>query len=162
MTTNRTFAQPSYTSARRVRIRNDRWYLVRFQNVETNPMTDYVGLGEGEYTQLLSGTEAREARDARLNHCNGIAEYDGPVFAVTPSQYGHPLSKPIHVTSADAAAKLTLEYRQKHNDWIVAVRQELERAYTRTDALAESIRADCQRCIAEYGDKYTAEVKRLR
>lgn len=85
----RSFGNPGYSPAKRVRIQNNKWYLVTFQNTESDPRTDYHGLAEGEYTQLLPGKDAREARDSHLNHCNHIADYPGPVFAVWTSAFGY-------------------------------------------------------------------------
>src|SRR5260370_29215191 len=116
----RNFAQPSYCSAKRVRIHKDRYYLVKMQNVETDPRVDYVGLGVGEYLELLPGNAARERRDARLNHCNAIAEYSGPVFAVLTSSYGHwdTSRKPRYFpTEADALEFVRTE-RAKHEKWL--------------------------------------------
>jgi hypothetical protein len=59
------------------------------QNVETDPMTDYVGLAEGEYTVLLPGNQARARRDSKLNHCNNVQEYRGPVYRIDVFKFGH-------------------------------------------------------------------------
>lgn len=83
MTALRSFGRPSYTPAKHARIMANRWYMVTFQNTESDPLTDYHGLADGEHVLLLPGKEARAARDARLNHCNGITEYDGHVFAAS-------------------------------------------------------------------------------
>lgn len=84
----RTFRKSSYTPVDK-RIYKDRWYLCTFQNIERDGLTDYIGLGEGEYQELLPGDKAREARDARLNHLNAIREWNGQVWKVIhPYMYG--------------------------------------------------------------------------
>src|SRR5258708_27774035 len=102
------------------------------QNIETEPRADYVGLAEGEYVELLPGDAARERRDARLNHCNAIAEYDGPVFAVMTTQYGNwdTGRKPHYSPSkADADAYIKAQ-RDAHDTWL----EEGEKKQTRYEA----------------------------
>ena len=89
LTAYRTFGMASYTPAKGVRLMDSKWYVVRFQNVERDPRTDYIGLAEGEYTELLRGSAARRARDAHLNHCNGIAEHKGPVYQLAVWELGN-------------------------------------------------------------------------
>jgi hypothetical protein len=138
------------------------------QNVETDPRVDYVGLGRGEYVELLPGSAARERRDARLNHCNAIAEYDGPVFAVMTSQYGHWNSdrKPHYSPSkADADAYIKAQ-RDAHNKWI----EDCEKEQARYDAAQvsepEAWRAgaieDCKRTIANNRNSFRSEMLEVR
>ena len=82
LTALRSYGKPGCCPAKGVRIFNDCFYVVRFQNVETDSNPYYVGLAEGEYTELLPGFDARAARDRQLNHCNGITKWDGPVWRV--------------------------------------------------------------------------------
>jgi hypothetical protein len=79
-TTARRLCHPSYTPAQRMRIYNDLWYAVTLQDVEHNPMADYVGLADTQTTVILPGAEARRERDSHWNRCNAIAEYHGPVY----------------------------------------------------------------------------------
>ena len=82
LTLHRTFSNAGYCPVKRVRIYSHRWYMVAMQNVERD-QGDGMYLADGEYAELLPGTEARQRRDAHLNHCNGIAEYSGPVYTIT-------------------------------------------------------------------------------
>lgn len=82
LTAIRSFGIPSYCPAKSTRIYKDKWYLVEMQDVETDPRIDYVGLAETSTVYLWPGTKTRNERDSRLNHCNKIVEYDGPVFAI--------------------------------------------------------------------------------
>jgi len=132
----RTFAQPGYCPAKQLRIHKDRYYLVKMQNVETDPRVDYVGLGVGEYLELLPGSAARERRDARLNHCNAIAEYDGPVFAVLTTQYGNwnPERKPHYSPSKEDVEAYIKAQRDAHDKWLDDCEKELaqyEAAYAK-------------------------------
>lgn len=118
LTAIRSFAKPGFCPVKRTRIFADRWYKVTFQNVETDPRSDYVGLADGEYTQLLPGNKAREARDARLNHCNAITEWNGPVFEVFTTTCGNMKSDPVFV-SCQESADLTVELaRREHAQWV--------------------------------------------
>ena len=65
LTVIRTFAHPGYTPARRVRISNSAWYRVTMQNVERDPRCDYVGLGEGTYTEILPGQKSGDYAERR-------------------------------------------------------------------------------------------------
>lgn len=77
----RTFANSGYTPARKdvARILDSRYYLVTLQDYETDQ-------GDGHYlldtqqTFVMTGHDARQERDSRMNHCNRIAEYTGPVW----------------------------------------------------------------------------------
>jgi len=83
LTAIRNFANPGYTPTKgKIRIFDNRWYLCVFQNTEHDIGGGYY-LAEGEYTQVLPGKKARDARDSRLNHLNAIKEYDGPVWQLT-------------------------------------------------------------------------------
>ena len=84
----RAYGKPSYCPAKGIRIRNDSYYLVRMQNVESDSNTDYHGLADGEYTELVTGKEARSRRDSRLNHCNAITVHRTPVYRVVETQFG--------------------------------------------------------------------------
>lgn len=106
LSTYRTFGKSSYTPVKRVRIYSNRWYLCTFQNVERDPRFDYIGLGDGEYQELLSGDKARQARDAHLNHLNDIKEWTGEVWEVTWHNHN-----PQYVTSKDATNELIAQYR---------------------------------------------------
>lgn len=167
LTAIRTFAAPGFTPAKRVRIHKDRYYLVKMQNVETEPRADYVGLAEGEYLELLPGDAARDRRDARLNHCNAIAEYDGPVFAVLTSQYGHWNNRKPHysTSTADAEAHIAAK-RAEHDNWIAGCEKELARYEIAQGARPEDWRAgaieDCKRVIAEWRDKFRSETLEVR
>ena len=98
MTALRTFAQPSYTPTKHIRIYANRWYLVTMQNVEHDSLTDYHGLAPGEYTELVTGTEARYRRDAHLNHCNAVRQYDGPVYQVDDIRYVGRVYRTVYIT----------------------------------------------------------------
>jgi len=79
-----------------------------------NTETDQGGglyLAEGEHTQLVTGQEARRRRDARLNHCNAIAEYRGPVWKVLRYQWNRPNQWPDY-----AASLADVEELRQHND----------------------------------------------
>lgn len=171
LTAIRTFVKPRFTPARHIRIFDDHWYNVRFQNIERG-QGDYLGLGEGEYTQLLPGKKAREARDARLNHCNGISEYHGNVFAVFTTHYGRMRENPdvyIGSSGSDAAmqciAYVDEQYRA-HQKWIADCQTELARHQTAQQAKPEEWRAgaiaDCERCIEQYKDAFDYRVERVR
>ena len=84
----RNFANPGFSPARRVVIYDSKWYLCTMQNVDHDGLTDYIGLGEGEYRELLPGKKARERKFARLNHCNGIQIWTGPVFRLQAIRWG--------------------------------------------------------------------------
>jgi len=176
LTAIRCFAAPGFTPAKRVRIRNDRWYLVRFQNVETNPLADYVGLADGEYVRLLPGIAARQAREARLNHCNAIQEYAGPVFETLTSQYGHEItSRGFFPTEADAQAEVT---RQKtaHDKWIADCLKQSEKYLANADKVRrgeypksimsadhyESSARDCVRVATENAETFKSEIRVIR
>jgi hypothetical protein len=134
LTAVRTFAKPGYTPTRHVRIFADRWYLVTMQNVERG-QGDYMGLGEGEYTELLPGAKARERREARLNHCNAIAEYSGPVFELLANQYGGELRHVGYFPSiADLITKLD-NCKADHDEWIADCRAEAQRHLASAEAI---------------------------
>jgi hypothetical protein len=105
LTAYRSFAKPGYTPVKKFRIYKKRWYFCTFQNVERDGLTDYIGLGIGEYRELLPGNKAKEARDAHLNHLNAIEEYQGPVYSVSNLQRG---SISYH--------RNLVEAHQKHNE----------------------------------------------
>ena len=117
LTAVRSFARPGYCPVKHVRIFDNRYYVVRMQNVETDPRCDYVGLAEGEYTELMPGNKARERRDSRLNHCNGIAEWTGPVYCVTVYQFNRPRQWPEYAgnhTEVEAIVQRNNAEADKH------------------------------------------------
>lgn len=132
LTAIRTFAAPNFTPARHTKIFKDRWYRVRFQNVETDPRCDYVGLGEGEYTQVLPGNKAREARDACLNHCNGVSEYHGRVYALFVTQYGQMRETPEYFDGNMEGLFAAVSSRfAQHEKWMTDCAKELAIYQTR-------------------------------
>jgi hypothetical protein len=174
LTAIRTFAAPGVTPTKRVKLFNHRWYYVRMQNVERG-QGDYVGLGEGEYTELLPGNKARERRDAHLNHCNAIAEYSGPVFDLFANRYGGELE---HVgyfaTPEDAAAKLDA-CKTSHDKWIRDCRIEGERHRATASAIeqgtgesiltAEMHRQAAKECDAvadQHADGFRCDLRKIR
>ena len=138
LTAVRTFAVPGFCPAKRVRIYDDRWYSVRFQNVETDPRCDYVGLAEGEYTELLPGDLARRERDRRLNHCNAISEWTGNVYRLDTGQYGHANNRPTWYGYREDADAAVAAFLKKRDDWISACRKEAGRYFAET---VESLKA---------------------
>ena len=108
----RTFGKPGYTPAKHTRIYDNRWYLCTFQNVETDSRFDYVGLGKGEYQELLPGLAAIQARDAHLNHLNALREWTGPVFRLAFIYYTKP---DIHYyPTREAAEKQGHDWANEH------------------------------------------------
>lgn len=166
LTAIRTFAAPGFSRARgRVRIMDSKWYVVRFQNVE-HGQGDYVGLGEGEYSQLLPGRKAREARDARLNHCNGIAEHRGHVFELFASSYGGDLkSCGWHVSELEAT-RAALAKRFEHDKWIADCEKTLADYQAKQAIKPEEWRAgairDCERVIVEKREAFKCEVREVK
>ena len=79
LTAIRSFGNPGYTPAKKVRLFNDRYYMLTMQNTETDQGDGHY-LVEGTYTIILPGDKARGERDSHLNHCNGITEYTGPIW----------------------------------------------------------------------------------
>lgn len=99
----RTFGDAGYSPAKgKVRIYNNRWYMVTMQNVEHDGLTDYIGLAAGTYRELVPGKEARERRDAHLNHCNAVQEYRGPVYGLHRNERGR-RREPVYYPSEEAA-----------------------------------------------------------
>lgn len=113
---------PGATPTRGTRVYRDRWYLVTMQNVGRD-QGDGLWLAEGEYTDLVPGSEARNRRDSRLNHCNRIAEYRGPVYQVVIGRYwhmeqGHGFCMTLYSTGPTHTADLIRKHRtdpQRHN-----------------------------------------------
>jgi len=176
MTAYRNFGNAGYTPARKVKIYSDRWYLCTFQNVERNSLCDYIGLGEGEYTELLPGAKAREAKFAHLNHLNKVAEYTGQVWAVTDRLTQYTTSE---VAASKLAAQINAEIDADHvkalawydkelaksdeelfafygkcKDWPEHPQRELVRLKVR-------MQADLARCKAHY-NQHRAIVERIR
>ena len=154
----RTFASPAYRPrAARVRIYSDRWYIVTMQNVERG--MDYLGLGEGEYTELVPGADARDRRDARLNHCNRVTEHLGPVYRAAFNPYATNTERvTYHATEAAARAWAEGNATAGRDKWLADLARERDRALI----LAESAisptfnttfyrdkAADCARVLAE-------------
>jgi hypothetical protein len=168
VTAIRTFAQPGFSPAKRTKIYAGRYYVVTMQNVERNPMFDYVGLGDGEYTQLVTGTEARNRRDARLNHCNRIQEWNGPVFAVLTSQYGNfdTSRRPVYFGSQEDVDTYILSEQNKHVLWISDVVRELNKHILAQVEKPEDWRAsairDCQKCLDTRRDAFKFESLKIR
>lgn len=168
LTAIRAFAKPGFCPVKRTRVFADRYYLVTFQNVEIDLCCDYVGLAEGEYTELLTGTKTREARDARLNHCNRIQEWEGSVFAVLTSQYGQwdTSRRPTYVISEQDAQVLVDRAHAVHNKWIADCEKQLashEAKYATKpeEWLAGAIR-DCKRVIETQRDTFRFEILQVR
>jgi hypothetical protein len=167
LTAIRSFARPGYCPAKRVRIYNQKWYLVTMQNVETDPRSDYVGLAEGQYVELMPGARARAARDAHLNHCNNIVEYRGPVYALFATRYGDWETEPIYCQTYTEAEGNAAIARGEHEQWLRDVRAAQQRYIARleTDAgqnwLQSSI-ADCQRILDTQQDSFRYEIRQVR
>lgn len=168
LTAIRTFAKPGFCPVKRTRIFADRYYLVTFQNVETDPRCDYVGLGDGEYTVLLPGSKAREGRDARLNHCNRIQEWTGKVYAVLTSQYGHwdTSRKPVYATSEENARAIVDANRILHDKWIRDCEKQLAsyqaKYAAKPETWLESAIRNCERVIDTQRDTFKFETLRVR
>jgi len=116
----------------------------------------------------LPGNAARERRDARLNHCNAIAEYSGPVFAVLTSSYGHwdTSRKPVYACSQANADAIVEASRILHAKWIADCEKQLASYQAKYDAkpedwLAGGIR-DCKRVIAENQGTFRFETLPVR
>ena len=144
LTAVRSFARPGYSPTQgRVRIFNSRYYRVTFQNVERDPRADYVGLAEGEYTELLPGKQARAARDNRLNHCNAIALHTGDVYRLTFADnwyFWKPQDALFFASTEDAEAHvqaLKAEHAAQFTRW----QKQLERKAS-TTAAEERARAE--------------------
>ncbi len=128
-TAYRNFGKPSYTPAKQVKIYDTKWYLVTMQNTEHDQGDGYY-LAEGEYTLLLTGKQARDKREAHLNHCNKIAEYLGPVYHVSVRRYWHVEPTIEYAVSEIAAqtiiAKFLLEQTRHRHDWQKSIDHYLE------------------------------------
>jgi hypothetical protein len=168
LTAVRTFAKPGYSPAKQTRIFADRYYLVSMQNTERD-MGDGYYLAEGEYRELLPGDAARARRDARLNHCNRVTEWDGEVWAVLTSTYGHwdTSRKPKYAGSQAEANAYVAEARAVHEKWLVDCEKELVKYQAKYDAspteswLAKRVH-DCSRVITENQDTFKFEVLQVR
>jgi len=148
VTAYRTFGDPSYSPTRRTRIRNDRFYLVTLQNVETDARTDYVGLGEGTYTELVGGAKAREYRDARLNHCNRVEEYAGPVWEWAVDWWRSPGSR--YVRSLEEARDLTRHYEAQYQEHRAQLARERARYLAKPqDDFTRKVIADIEKAEAQ-------------
>ncbi len=141
LTALRTFANPSLTPTKGTKIFNDRWYQVTMQNTE-HDIGDGYYLAEGEYVELLPGKAARERREARLNHCNSIVEYNGPVFELLTSQYGHELRGVGFYPSAEATmVKLDAE-KAAHDKWVTDC---IEEGLRHLDSAAKIVSGEVQK-----------------
>jgi hypothetical protein len=98
------------------------------QNVERD-QGDGVYLGQGEYLELLPGDEARARRDARLNHCNGIAEYEGPVYSLVTYAYNHMdnPSCPTYHPSEEAVKAAAERFQEKRWEWIWSMERDRDK-----------------------------------
>lgn len=131
LTMFRTFGRSDYSPARNVRIRKDKFYLVRMQNTSRDQGDGYY-LEPGEYTELVPGSDARARRDARLNHCNAVTEYTGPVYRVTLYQFSREHAPRIHYArSADDAAALVQQHNTARQAHAEACRKEANRLRAR-------------------------------
>lgn len=155
----RNFGSSAYRPrAARVRIFSDRWYTVTMQNVERGP-GDFLGLGEGEYTELVPGADARGRRDARLNHCNRVAEHTGPVYRAAFRPYAtNPERVTYHATEQAARAWAEGGAENGRARWITDLTTERDRALARAEtadgpafnaAFYRNKAADCARVLAE-------------
>jgi len=131
LTAYRTFGNPGYSPVRgKVRIYSNRWYFCTFQNVEHNPLIDYIGLAQGEYTELLPGEQARGERDSRLNHLNSMREHRGEVWQVThPTHSGRKSWHPTQDGARRAVAAQLAEDARK----LAEARASLAKQIARTD-----------------------------
>lgn len=130
LTAYRTFGNSKYSPAKgKMRIHKDKWYHVTFQNTSRDQGDGYY-LEEGEYVELLPGDEARRARDAHLNHCNAIAEYNGAVYAVymSGSEWRWPFVRRYAATLSEAetmAESMNSQMRDECHKSLVAIDSEL-------------------------------------
>ena len=88
ITAIRCFGNSRYTPAKKDvnRIMDAKFYLVTLQDFETD-QGDGQYLLDTETTTLFCGRKAREERDSRMNRCNRIVEYTGPVFQLQNDRY---------------------------------------------------------------------------
>ena len=127
----RTFQNPGFSPVRgkgrgKLRIFDNRFYMVTFQNMEVDTGRDYIGLADGEYTELLPGRQAREAREAHLNHCNAIVEYTGPVYSVILAPHGYPQTY-VYAGSEAAADNLIYKMWAEETAWLASCQRELSK-----------------------------------
>jgi hypothetical protein len=171
LTAIRSFAAPGYTPAKRTRIFADRWYIVTMQNIERGP-GDYLGLGTGEYAELLPGNKARERRDAHLNHCNRITEYTGPVYELLANEYGHnPIKSKGYYSTTDEVLRAADKFKAKHVQWVsdclkeATLHDNMANGTSKSILTAEQNREIAERCrevAAKNMDSFRCDVKRLR
>ncbi len=135
LTALRTFGRSSLCPARRVRIFRDRLYLVRMQNTSTDQGDGHY-LEEGEYVELVTGDEAKQRRDSRLNHCNAITEYTGPVFAVYVRRFGCPSwQADCQLAAGDEdACRIAGKFAADRDRWLA----DCQRAHDRYQAQADA------------------------
>jgi hypothetical protein len=176
LTALRTFGNPSISPAKRTKIFADRWYLVTMQNVERDPRCDYVGLGEGTYQELLPGNKARERRDARLNHCNHIVEWDGNVYEAFASRYGSEAQHLAWFPTVDETFDAITAEKAKHDKWIADCQHEQEIHETAAKAidagevttsilsvdLHRESAANCAKVIEQYREAFRCDIKKIR
>ena len=124
LTAERSFGNAGFSPAKGVKIYNKRFYAVMMQNVERDSLTDYKGLGDGEYVEILPGRATRDRRDAHLNHCNAIAEYTGQVYMVRRASFGYGLKDGKLVASVGEANSLVREHEAESAKHITACREE--------------------------------------
>ena len=166
LTALRTFGKSSLTPAKGTRILDSKYYLVTMQNTERDMGGIY--LADGEYRELLTGHAARQRRDARLNHCNHITEWTGPVFAVLTSRYGFldTSRKPNYVGSQVEADAFVADARNEHSQWLVKCSEALAMYQAKYAAkpeewLAGAIR-NCERVIRENQNTFCFEILQVR
>lgn len=167
LTAIRTFAAPGFCPVKRTRIFANRWYKVTMQNTERD-MGDGYYLAEGEYVELIPGNEARRRRDARLNHCNRIEEWTGPVYALFTTYYGswNGSRQPEYFGDLESLEKAVKKAYGDHLQWISKVNAELNKkrelyAQKPQEWLAGSIQ-DCERCIRERSDTFGYHIEKER
>jgi len=168
----RSFAAPGYCPVRKVRVLDSKWYLVTLQNVERD-QGDGMYLGAGEYTLLLPGAKAREYKVARLNHCNGIQEWQGPVYELQPKRWGRNYYGPSWATCEAEVLQAQEAERKEWQEHLAALDQEeakqrKQRAeYTGDDPERLRYFAFCESNMAEAQEKgrafpWTVAVQRIR
>jgi hypothetical protein len=155
---HRTFANPSYTPTKGTKIRKDRWCIVRMQKTSRD-QGDGLYLEDGEDVALLQGDEARKRRDARLNHCNGITEYSGPVFALHRYPYNSPEpTAPTFYPSEEAAEEAAAAFQAEHGRWIADMEKSLGHQIAKATEAATSGRPDRATFYATTANEIRAKI----
>ena len=155
LTAHRTFGDAGYSPARRVRIFSDRWYQVVMQTVE-HDQGGGMYLGDGEYVEIVPGTEARNRKTARLNHCNGIREYKGEVWTATTRD---PSCRPVYYPTL-AAAQAAVD--GAHADGLLTLAEKVIPKLTgEINATDDELRAHWGRCSDWAGAEAHREEQRV-